>query len=332
MNDKKAVTHRKKGSWKVNQNKGITLIALVVTIIVLLILAGISIAVLTGENGIILKAQESKEATELAQIKEEVIQKWYELEREVVDEFHDENTMARLFKEKLKNEKKPEDNYEIDVQYNSNNKTYEIKYKGYYLEIQPNGKVTNNREVAKKKVKDAWDKIKDNPAYTTNEAKFEQLVNDLGINPEQISIDNDGNIQITNYDGYNETITTGSNGETNVDIEEATYKDRASVEITDEPDDLELYTGAKATFKVTAQVTGDSSYQWYKTDRNSAIGGTPISGATSSTYEIASVSLDDNAYYYCEITSKYQGRTAKEKTVAAKLTVITQVDISGDQE
>ena len=40
---------------------GITLIALVVTIVVLLILAGISISMLGGENGIITKAQESKE-------------------------------------------------------------------------------------------------------------------------------------------------------------------------------------------------------------------------------------------------------------------------------
>ena len=39
--------------------KGITLIALVVTIIVLLILAGISIAMLTGENGIIRNAQKA---------------------------------------------------------------------------------------------------------------------------------------------------------------------------------------------------------------------------------------------------------------------------------
>ena len=37
--------------------KGITLIALVITIIVLLILAGISIAMLTGDNGILTKAQ-----------------------------------------------------------------------------------------------------------------------------------------------------------------------------------------------------------------------------------------------------------------------------------
>ena len=35
------------------QEKGITLIALVITIIVLLILAGISIAILMGENGIL---------------------------------------------------------------------------------------------------------------------------------------------------------------------------------------------------------------------------------------------------------------------------------------
>ncbi len=44
-------------------NKAITLIALVVTIIVLLILAGISIIMLTGQNGILNRAKEAKEAT-----------------------------------------------------------------------------------------------------------------------------------------------------------------------------------------------------------------------------------------------------------------------------
>ena len=50
---------------KENQ-KGITLVALVITIIVLLILAGVSIAMLTGENGILAQAQKSKEKTEEA--------------------------------------------------------------------------------------------------------------------------------------------------------------------------------------------------------------------------------------------------------------------------
>ena len=44
-------------------NKGITLIALVITIIVLLILAGVTIAALSGDNGILKRATEAKEQT-----------------------------------------------------------------------------------------------------------------------------------------------------------------------------------------------------------------------------------------------------------------------------
>ena len=51
---------------------GITLIALVITIIVLLILAGVSIAMLTGQNGILTQANNAKNATELASAKEKV--------------------------------------------------------------------------------------------------------------------------------------------------------------------------------------------------------------------------------------------------------------------
>lgn len=51
-------------------NKGITLIALVVTIIILIILAGVSINLILGENGIINKAQEAKLGTEIAKEKE----------------------------------------------------------------------------------------------------------------------------------------------------------------------------------------------------------------------------------------------------------------------
>ena len=53
------------------QNKGITLIALVVTIVVLLILAGTTIAMLTGDNGIIARAAKAKEETDKAASEEE---------------------------------------------------------------------------------------------------------------------------------------------------------------------------------------------------------------------------------------------------------------------
>ena len=55
------------------KEKGITLIALVITIIVLLILAGVTIATLMGDNGIITKAREAKQKTEDAQKEEEAI-------------------------------------------------------------------------------------------------------------------------------------------------------------------------------------------------------------------------------------------------------------------
>lgn len=52
------------------QKKGITLIALVVTIIVLLILAGVSISMVTGESGIAKKASDSKEETRAGEVQE----------------------------------------------------------------------------------------------------------------------------------------------------------------------------------------------------------------------------------------------------------------------
>ena len=53
-------------------NKGITLIALVITIIVLLILAGVSIAMLTGENGILTQSQNAKSETAIAEAADKI--------------------------------------------------------------------------------------------------------------------------------------------------------------------------------------------------------------------------------------------------------------------
>ena len=54
------------------KNKGITLIALVVTIVVLLILAGITIALVFGQNGVIKKAQDSKEETAIGEMRDKL--------------------------------------------------------------------------------------------------------------------------------------------------------------------------------------------------------------------------------------------------------------------
>ncbi len=58
--------------FKGRNKNGITLIALVITIVVLLILAGVSVSMLTGDNGIITQAQKAKEETEYSSWSERI--------------------------------------------------------------------------------------------------------------------------------------------------------------------------------------------------------------------------------------------------------------------
>ena len=67
---------------KTKEMKGITLVALVVTIVVLLILAGVSINSVLGENGIIIKAKEAAEKTAAAQEREMIERNLLEQELE----------------------------------------------------------------------------------------------------------------------------------------------------------------------------------------------------------------------------------------------------------
>ena len=73
-----------------NKQRGITLIALVVTIVVLIILAGVSMNMIVGENGIVQKAEEAKKKTEYEQRleKEQMTAQYFiaeELQREKIE-------------------------------------------------------------------------------------------------------------------------------------------------------------------------------------------------------------------------------------------------------
>ena len=57
---------------KVKSQKAITLIALIITIIILIILAGITLVALSGENGILIQANNAKEITFLSTLKEQL--------------------------------------------------------------------------------------------------------------------------------------------------------------------------------------------------------------------------------------------------------------------
>ena len=109
--------------------KGITLIALVITIIVLLILAGVTIATLTGENGILTKATEARNASEYAGAREAV-------ETEVLGSFDDKgNYDANKAKENL------EKNLGATVILNPDG-TLDVYYNGYHFKVSADGEVT----------------------------------------------------------------------------------------------------------------------------------------------------------------------------------------------
>lgn len=120
-------------------NKGITLIALVITIIILLILAGVSIAMLAGNNGILNNADKATEETAKAQIKEEIELKIAEIQ---IDEGKKEQklTLAKI-KEQL-----PEklDGLVADL---GNNEIIG-EYKGYFYIIDDKFIVTIGGKVA----------------------------------------------------------------------------------------------------------------------------------------------------------------------------------------
>ena len=54
-----------------NNVKGITLVSMVITIIVMLILAGVSISMVVGENGVLTRASTSAVKTNLASVAED---------------------------------------------------------------------------------------------------------------------------------------------------------------------------------------------------------------------------------------------------------------------
>ena len=124
------------------KNSGITLIALVVTIVILLILASISIGALTGDNGIIDQAHTAKEDTEIASWEEQIDLAIIDAEKK-----HRNPTLDDV-KEELKNKGVINDYSQVDKDgvITTNEPVYEIAGKlDDYVPFEP-GKFANKNE------------------------------------------------------------------------------------------------------------------------------------------------------------------------------------------
>ena len=130
---------------KLKQNQGITLIALVVTIVVLLILAGVSISMLTGENGIITQAQDAKENTDIGNEKEIV--------NLAATGAKTKDTSGEIKEDNLRNELDQligEGKYDL-----TGTGPYTVTYKdsGRSYIVEANGNIIDNEEYEKKALK-----------------------------------------------------------------------------------------------------------------------------------------------------------------------------------
>lgn len=141
----KQVLRRKK-------EKGITLIALVITIIVLLILAGVTIAALTGDNGILAKAQqainESNKGSSDEQIKLSTMEQWmnyYETGEEI--DFNEIINLKGIYEITLLNNEET-----LDCIRENNGELYREKIKLYSetreIEILESRKIAELEEIA----------------------------------------------------------------------------------------------------------------------------------------------------------------------------------------
>ena len=119
------------------KNKGITLVALVITIIILLILAGISISALTN-TGIFGKAKEAKSKSELADAQEKITLLEHEWQMESASNTN--ATLGEFLAEKVKD--KTIDSYEAE------GSNYKVYIKGYVGTFDKDGKLVGKVEKA----------------------------------------------------------------------------------------------------------------------------------------------------------------------------------------
>ena len=190
------------------KQKGITLIALVITIIILLILAGITIATLTGENGILSKANLAEEETKKKEYEEilkvianglktdKIMNNWNN--KKYLDEFEKEIPKEEKFTNSEINRKNDETiNVVTKEKYVYKITENEIKYIGTQGKNPP----PNLQE------SDITFTISPKDKYTNEDVTVEIIANiEIGKNILQYSTD--GN----NWSNYEKPILVGQNG------------------------------------------------------------------------------------------------------------------------
>ena len=274
---------------KIQENKAITLIALVITIIVLIILAGVAINLAFGQNGLFTRAKTAREEYSTAEAKEKLEQEILNVQIQAVQEGKDFN--LKYLKEKIDKTK-----YEITLDDDENPTIAVIKEIGsnYYLTVDSKLKVT---KVEEQQPKPQYVKFSD-LTWTSGKASIELSTKEAGT--IEYKVGKDGIYQAGT------TISNLSNGDivyTRVN-NNGTYTDEDILEIKDkiEPEEFTItasditYEGVKLTGSTQDLQTGIKDYTYVATSGDTIV--KEIANQTVTSYEITGLSEETEYVVY----------------------------------
>ena len=282
-------------------NSAITLVALIITIIVLLILAGVTLNMVMGDSGIFSKANQAKNKTEVAQYEEELRMCVLEIQT-------DEATKGTTFgidtirKNLVEKVKELENTEEIEITSPEGNATIEGIYKGYEFTIDEKyvahigDKATGIRILTSIEPK-GWTQ---GPVKVTITIKSNNGI--AKINPEnEKEIDVGGKTEyvitkenIAENTSFEYTVTDGQGNTQTKTVEINTIDKNAPADFTISAENTE--EGLKITGTTTDAESGIDKYEYYakkSIDGNyTKYESNPITGLANGTYDIKVIAYD----------------------------------------
>ena len=279
-------------------NTAITLVALIITIIVLLILAGITLNMVIGENGIFAKANNAKNKTEVAQYEEELRMSVLEMQTDSATSGLEFNidTIRKNLKQKIQELQNTDD---IEITSAEESETIEGIYKGYEFTIDEKyvvhiGDKATGIRILTSLNPTGWTK---GPVTATITIKSNNGINKVEPNDGNKNGNNEYIItkeNIAENTSFEYTVTDEQGNTQNKTVKINTIDKNAPADFTITAENKE--EGLKITGTTTDAESGIDKYEYYAkktTDSNyTKYDSNPITELASGTYSVYVIAYD----------------------------------------
>ena len=310
-------------------NSAITLIALIITIIVLLILAGVTLNMVMGDSGIFSKANQAKNKTEVAQYEEELRMCVLEIQ---ADEATNGTTFGidTIRKNLVEKVKELENTEEIEITSPEGNATIEGTYKGYEYKIDEKYVVHIGDKATGIILTTSLE-----PKGWTNQNVTATITikSNNGINkvePDEGSKNGNEYIitkeNIAENTSFKYTVTDGQGNTQTKTVEINTIDKNAPADFTITAENTA--EGLKITGEATDAESGIDKYEYYvmkSTDNEyTKYDSNPITGLASGTYSVYAIAYDKAG------NKKQSTNTVENVKISASYSNVTAAMVASD--